>query len=110
MAFLTQKGSSAGPAEKRESASIVGIVLQGAAYAIVWILHRRFFTPIAAMARVFEIALAAFTIVLSIASVWLVSSAVKSLGKQWSLTARVVEGHRLVTEGPYRIVRNPIYT
>jgi protein-S-isoprenylcysteine O-methyltransferase Ste14 len=35
---------------------------------------------------------------------------VRALGKQWSLTARVTEGHRLVIEGPYRIVRNPIYT
>jgi protein-S-isoprenylcysteine O-methyltransferase Ste14 len=35
---------------------------------------------------------------------------VKTLGKQWSLAARVVEGHKLVIEGPYSFVRNPIYT
>jgi len=43
-------------------------------------------------------------------SVWFVSTAIRTLGKQWSLAARVLEGHKLVTEGPYRIVRNPIYT
>ena len=32
------------------------------------------------------------------------------MGKQWSLEARVLKGHKLITQGPYRIVRNPIYT
>jgi protein-S-isoprenylcysteine O-methyltransferase Ste14 len=35
--------------------------------------------------------------------------AIRTLGKQWSFAARVVEGHQLVTHGPYAIVRNPIY-
>lgn len=37
-------------------------------------------------------------------------AAVKTLGKEWSLTARVVEEHKLATRGPYAIVRHPIYT
>ncbi|MFS8084040.1 MAG: methyltransferase, partial [Acidobacteriota bacterium] len=45
-----------------------------------------------------------------IGSVWFFATAIRTLGKQWSLAARVLEGHKLVTEGPYRIVRNPIYT
>ena len=32
------------------------------------------------------------------------------MGKQWALTARLVEGHNLVQDGPYGFVRNPIYT
>jgi protein-S-isoprenylcysteine O-methyltransferase Ste14 len=32
------------------------------------------------------------------------------LGKQWALAARLVEGHELIQDGPYRFVRNPIYT
>ena len=47
--------------------------------------------------------------VLAVTSVWFVSTAVRALGKQWSLAARVLEGHRLITQGPYNIVRNPIY-
>jgi protein-S-isoprenylcysteine O-methyltransferase Ste14 len=36
--------------------------------------------------------------------------AVKTLGKEWSLTARLVEGHQLATSGPYALVRHPIYS
>jgi protein-S-isoprenylcysteine O-methyltransferase Ste14 len=36
--------------------------------------------------------------------------AVRTLGKEWSIAARLVEGHRLITAGPYQLVRNPIYT
>ncbi len=34
----------------------------------------------------------------------------RTLGKQLSLAARVVENHELITSGPYGIVRHPIYT
>ena len=40
----------------------------------------------------------------------IVQAAVKTLGKEWSVTARVVEGHGLATEGPYSSVRHPIYS
>ncbi len=36
--------------------------------------------------------------------------AVRTLGKQWSLVARLTDEHELVTSGPYGIVRHPIYT
>ena len=108
--FLVQKKPSSTPAQKREHASIVGIALQGASYALVSIIHRPYFMSIAAMAKRLEIVLAVVTIILAVSSVWFVSSAVRALGKQWSLSARVVEDHELVTHGPYRVVRNPIYT
>lgn len=40
----------------------------------------------------------------------LIYAALRVLGKQWSLGARVVEGHELVTSGAYGLVRHPIYT
>jgi protein-S-isoprenylcysteine O-methyltransferase Ste14 len=111
-AFIFRKKPQAAPAveRKRERASLVGILIQGFGYAFVWMLRRPYFSPLVRMNRPLEITLAVLTIALAVASVWFVVSAVKTLGRQWSFAARVVEGHRLVTEGPYRIVRNPIYT
>lgn len=107
--FLRQRLPSA-PDRKRERTSIVGIVLQGVSFATVWTLRRPPFTPIVSARKIVEITLAVLTMALAIGSIWFVSTAVRTLGKQWSLAARVVEGHKLVTEGPYSIVRNPIYT
>lgn len=107
--FLRQKAPSA-PDSKRERTSIVGIALQGVSYAVVWTFRRPPFTPIVSSRKTVEIATALVTMALAIGSVWFVSAAVRTLGKQWSLAARVLEGHKLVTEGPYSVVRNPIYT
>ena len=107
--FLGKKAPSA-PDSKRERTSIVGIALQGVGYAIVWTLRRPPFTPIVSSSKIVEVALAVLTMALAIGSVWFVSAAVRTLGKQWSLAARVLEGHKLITEGPYSVVRNPIYT
>ena len=40
----------------------------------------------------------------------MMSAALHALGRQWSLQARVLEDHSLVRQGPYRVVRHPIYT
>jgi protein-S-isoprenylcysteine O-methyltransferase Ste14 len=94
---------------KRASASIFGIALQGAGYAVAWGFHRQYFTPPSANDAL-NVALAVVAAALAVFSVWFVVAAARTLGKQWSLAARVVEGHKLVTEGPYKVVRHPIYT
>ena len=35
--------------------------------------------------------------------------AARSLGREFRIQAVVTEGHRLITSGPYRVVRHPIY-
>ena len=107
--FLRQKPPSE-PDRKRERSSIVGIALQGVSYAIVWMFRRPPFSPIVSANKFVEIALAVLTMTIAIGSVWFCSAAVRTLGKQWSITARVLEGHKLITSGPYNVVRNPIYT
>lgn len=108
--FLFHKKPPSPPDKKRDRSSIAGIALQGAGYAIVWIARRTWFTPIVSLGKPVEIAVSVLTMVLAAGSVWFCISAIRTLGQQWSLAARVVEGHKLVTQGPYSVVRNPIYT
>jgi protein-S-isoprenylcysteine O-methyltransferase Ste14 len=95
---------------KRDRSASLGIVLQMCGYALVWFQppHQRFLPPVFGGSA--EIAFSVFTICLAVGSVWLVAAAVRTLGKQWAVAARLVEGHKLITAGPYAYVRNPIYT
>ena len=108
--FLTNKKPPSGPDSKRDRTSIIGLALQGISYLFVWSIHRPFLTPMTSGSEPLEIALAIVAIALAVGSVWFVMASVRTLGKQWSLAARVLEGHKLVIQGPYSIVRNPIYT
>jgi protein-S-isoprenylcysteine O-methyltransferase Ste14 len=99
-----------GAERRREVRSRVGLALQSLSYVVVLAFMRERFTHIAPLGRVFDIVVAVVTIALGVGSVWLMRSAFGTLGKQWSLTARVLEGHKLITTGPYGWVRHPIYT
>jgi protein-S-isoprenylcysteine O-methyltransferase Ste14 len=57
-----------------------------------------------------EIVIAACTMLLAVSSLWFSIAAVLTLGKNWSYIAAVSPRHQLVTRGPYRYVRHPIYT
>jgi protein-S-isoprenylcysteine O-methyltransferase Ste14 len=107
--FLRRQPSQ-GTESRRDSRSKLGFALQGASYVLVWAFMRQKFTHLAPFGQLWDIVIALLTIVLATGSVWLVMWAVGTLGKQWSLTARVLEGHKLITTGPYGWVRHPIYT
>jgi protein-S-isoprenylcysteine O-methyltransferase Ste14 len=51
-------------------------------------------------------AAAVMTVVGALVVVW----SQDALGVQWSLTARLVAQHRLITSGPYAYVRHPRYS
>src|SRR5271166_3280895 len=110
--FLLRKRPPKETEAKRDRRALLGIVLQMFGYFLVWFQPPRaqFLPPVAVLSGVLGIAFAVFTISLAAASVWLMKSAVRTLGKQWAVAARLVEGHKLITEGPYAYVRNPIYT
>jgi protein-S-isoprenylcysteine O-methyltransferase Ste14 len=107
--FIFRRKPPSPPDQKREPASLFGVALQGMSYGIVWGVHREAFTPVVWAAPV-AMAAGVLAICAAIGSVWLTTRAGKTLGKEWSLTARVVEGHKLATTGPYAHVRHPIYT
>lgn len=56
------------------------------------------------------ISLSLAAMLVALVSISIVKAALRTLGKEWSVAARVVEGHKLATEGPYRFVRHPIYS
>jgi protein-S-isoprenylcysteine O-methyltransferase Ste14 len=106
--ILGKRGAAPGSA-KRDLRSTLGFILQCAAYAVCFIFYRPYFSPIVPVSAVTESILAAISIALTLWSVWFCYAAARALGKQWALMARVIEGHELIRQGPYAIVRNPIY-
>ena len=110
--FLLRNRPPKEPEAKRDRRALLGIVLQMCAYFLVWFHPPRsaFLPPVAALSGAAGIVFAVFTISLAAASGWLLEAAVRTLGKQWAVAARLVEGHKLITVGPYAYVRNPIYT
>ena len=107
--FAFRRGEGGERGAKRDRVSLLGIALQGLSFAAVWMLQRPL-PRAGARLELWEVAVDLVAPVLSLVSAWVGLSAVRTLGRQWSLQARVIEGHQLVVEGPYRWVRHPIYT
>jgi protein-S-isoprenylcysteine O-methyltransferase Ste14 len=106
--FVFRKRPPKAEEAKRAPAATFGIVLQGVSFVLVWNPPRQRWWPFRP-SRVGEVALALAVIVLAYASCWLCLRAVRTLGKQWTYAARLIKGHELITQGPYGVVRNPIY-
>ena len=49
-------------------------------------------------------------LIVQVASMLLAIWARKHLGRNWSAEVRIAVGHQLVSSGPYRLLRHPIYT
>lgn len=108
--LLRKKSAESAPDAKRAPKSFVGIALQGVAFGLVWSVRRSpFFSPFIDNQYVLNTFLQVSAVLLAFASVWMANAAIRELGRQWSFQARLIEGHKLVTSGVYRIVRHPIY-
>lgn len=104
-------GGATSTARKRDLSSWGGLLLQGVGFACVWGFHRDMdapFLPTSSLA--IEWAMSLLAGLLAIASALFAVAAVRELGKQWSLTARVLETHELIVSGPFAHVRHPIYS
>ena len=108
--FLLRAKRSRDKTRKADPRSIIAIFIQALAFAIAWTIVRKPFTPFLPIDWRAQYFVGAIIVLLVLASLIFVTAAVRTLGKQWSLQARVLEHHELIRRGPYRIVRHPIYT
>jgi len=108
--FIFRKKWSRDKTRKSDPASIIGIAVQTLSLPAVWIMPRRHQAAILPLGFWFQFLSTILVVAIVIVSLWMMWAALRVLGKQWSLQARVLEDHKLVREGPYRFVRHPIYT
>jgi len=114
-AFVMRKWPASLPADKsektRDNRARLGMLIEALGFAVVWMFQRHN-EPLLFPGGGLYLAtlLSAAAILIAVFSVWMVIAAVRTLGKQWAVAARVLESHELITGGPYHIVRNPIYT
>jgi protein-S-isoprenylcysteine O-methyltransferase Ste14 len=98
-------------APRRDLQSWGGLALQGAGFALVWSGgHPGKLAFLPNLSGEAQAALAFLAIFLGFASAAFAVLAIRELGKQWSLTARVLASHELVQSGPFGRVRHPIYS
>jgi protein-S-isoprenylcysteine O-methyltransferase Ste14 len=110
MGFLLRKKPEKVRNIKSGKTSTLGIIMVGIGFMMVFSFHRPPYTPILRSWIILHILFSFLTITISTYSVWLFLSAIKYLGKQWQVKAGIIEHHQLITNGPYAIVRHPIYT
>jgi protein-S-isoprenylcysteine O-methyltransferase Ste14 len=109
--FVLRKKPEASPEATRAPRSWFGFVLQGLSFGLIWALRRTpLLSPLIDESYILNLVLQILAVALAAGSVWLATGAIRELGRQWSLQARLIEGHKLVTGGVYQIVRHPIYT
>ena len=110
--FVLRKRPPKAPEAKRDKIATLGIVLQMCGFFLAFFQPpwQPFLPPVALLSGIPGIVFAVLTLAIAAGSGWLIETAIRTLGKQWALRARLVAGHKLITAGPYAYVRNPIYT
>lgn len=93
--------------EKRETRRFPSLLL---AFVVVWLIHKYFrrnpFLSMNFNIPLVKVAGSIILILFTILTIW----ARFKLGRMWSGTVTLKEEHKLRTDGPYSIVRHPIYT
>jgi protein-S-isoprenylcysteine O-methyltransferase Ste14 len=94
--------AKSGTARKIDPRARWGILLAGVAYAALWQTPFWEHPPV-----LWQVALELLFFALAATLSW---TARRALGKQWRIEAGLNADHELITSGPYRILRHPIYT
>ena len=100
--MLMQLPGLFGHTTRRNPQSRLGIVVVAIGFALVWPSVSRKPPPFALAPR----AGGALGVVSAAIGLW----AILTLGRQWSIQARLRTDHQLITGGPYHWVRHPVYS
>ena len=113
LAFILSVFAARGRGGGRESgatrsrASLVGIIVQGIGIGIAGFgVQHVTLDPLSTKALVE----AAVVAMLMAGAVGLFVWASRTMGRNWSIVARTRADHQLVQDGPFRLIRHPIYT
>ena len=107
--FIRKKGPPT-QERKRSQAFVVGVILQAIGFALLWTMRRDPDEPLLPLPGWFNDSLMIGAPVVAAGAVLFIAMAIRTLGAHWTLAARTIEGHKLVDEGPFAIVRHPIYS
>jgi protein-S-isoprenylcysteine O-methyltransferase Ste14 len=99
--FLRAKQSEK-PAKQLDRRARWGILLVAVAYFLLWQGHFWERPP-----RPWQVAVSLVFFVFASLLSW---TGARALGSQWRIDAGLSADHQLITAGPYRFVRHPIYT
>ena len=109
LAVLVARSRREPPGEqgaRRDPLSSVGVAIQALGIGIAAVGPQRVtLDPLGTTALVEAAAIAT----LMTGAVTLFVAATRAMGRNWSIRARTLSDHRLVQEGPFAVVRNPIY-
>jgi protein-S-isoprenylcysteine O-methyltransferase Ste14 len=90
------------PAKQVDRRARWGILLVAASYCLLW--QGRFWEG---HPRPWQVALSIVFFLFASLLSW---TGTRALGRQWRIDAGLSADHELITSGPYRLVRHPIYT
>ena len=106
--MLTARRPPAGEgAAKRDASSAFGIALQSLGIGAAWAapIHIDADWPFAREVWIAGAPVAALAMLSLLLFIW----SAATMGRNWSLIARTREDHKLVQDGPFAVVRHPIY-
>ncbi len=80
---------------RRDARSLLGLGLQGVGYLVVPAFLREIGSPLflvnAAYSDVLEQIVLSTAVVMELGSLWLIVASIRTLGKQWAVSARVID-------------------
>jgi len=106
--FFLLKRKNKSVAKQRDPRAMFGLFLQIIAMGLIWEVRRPLVST--ELELPFQLGVSVAALSLMIVSVFITLFAVRILGEEWTVEAQIHKDHKLITRGPYAIVRNPIYT